>query len=83
MAITITDPKLIEQIKAAGEDVVFTDGDGIVIARFGKQFPFAPTAEQMERCMTVEQLAASRAKGPGRPFRELLDEMHAKRACAK
>lgn len=83
MAITITDPALIAQLKAAGDSVVFTDAHGVEIARFSQEFPFAPPIEMMERCMTEEQLAASRAKGPGRPFKEVLAEMRARRACTK
>jgi hypothetical protein len=83
MAITITDPKLIEQLRAAGEEVVFTDADGKVIAQFGKEYPFAPPPEMLDRMMTEEQLAASRAKGPGRPAREVMAEMWKRLECTQ
>lgn len=83
MTITITDPLLIEQLKAAGNDVVFADVNGDVIAKFDTEPLFAPPPEMMGRMLTEEQLAANRAEGPGVPLRKALAELKERMACTK
>jgi hypothetical protein len=81
--VTITDPVLIEQLKAAKDAVEFRDAAGTPIAMFKNHDYYEKIVESIAPCMTEEQLAANRAKGPGRPLREVLAEMKARRDCTK
>ena len=66
-----------------GDEVEFCDADGKIIARFNQEFPYAPPLELMACGKTKEELAASRARGPGRPLKDVIADIKIRQSFAK
>lgn len=76
MSITITDPVLIAQLRAAGS-VELKDPDGNVIGQFATEV-FGQLPPGFEPPFTPEQRAAMRKERTGRPLADIIRDLEAR-----